>query len=78
VEEIRLGRNFVRAGDVVRVTASREGKRDGFRAIFRHAVLDDDGQVKHVEVYGAPGQRAKAFRTFTLDRIQRVAQSRQR
>lgn len=71
-----MGRNFVRVGDVVRVLPSKPGKRDGFLATVREIACDEAGEVRHVEVYGAPTGRPVAFHALRLDRIARVAQSR--
>ena len=75
-DEIRLGRNFIRSGDTVKVRPSKEGKRDGFKAIFKRAKLDDNGDVKWVDVIGGAHDRRQE-RSLRLDRIQRVAQTRQ-
>lgn len=75
VEKYRVGRNFIRVGDVVRVRAA-PGKRNGFKATVRAIKIDErTGQVGEVEVFGGPAGRAMV-RTFRRDRIERVAQSR--
>lgn len=76
--EIRLGRNFIRPGDTVRVLPSRPGRRDGFLATVREIVVDDSGSVKHVEVMGGPNGRPRAFHALRLERIARVAQTKAR
>ncbi len=75
VEKYRVGRNFIRVGDVVRVKAA-PGKRNGFTATVRAIKIDErTGQVGEVEVFGGPVGRAM-IRTFRRERIERVAQSR--
>lgn len=76
VDELRMGRNFVRVGDTVRVLPSRPGKRDGFLATLRAIVTDDAGAVRHLEVYGAPTGRPVAFHALRLERVRRVSQTR--
>ncbi len=82
VPEYRKGRNFIRVGDAVKVTPSRKGKKDGFlgtvRAIHAAAVGPSGPQVVRVDVFGGPGKRVPALRSLTPDRLQRVAQSRNR
>lgn len=73
--EVRVGRNFIRAGDTVRVRPSAPGRRDGYLARFQHAELDDAGNVRWVEVVGGPRGR-HATRSLRLDRIERVAQTK--
>lgn len=75
VEKYRVGRNFIRVGDVVRVKAA-PGKRNGFTATVRSIKMDErTRQVGEVEVFGGPPRRAMV-RTFRRDRIERMAQSR--
>ena len=75
VDEYRRGRNFIRVGDVVRVTAT-PGKRNGFLATVRAIFLDEQTyDVSEVEVFGGPPGRAMV-RTFRPERIQRRAQTR--
>ncbi len=75
VDRYRVGRNFIRVGDVVRVKAA-PGKRNGFKATVRAIKVDErTGHVGEVEVFGGPAGRA-AFRSFRRERIERVAQSR--
>jgi hypothetical protein len=76
VDEVRHGRNFIRKGDTVKVRPSREGRKDGFTAVFRGAKLDDDGNVRWVDVIGGPRGRVQHLRSFPLDRIRRLAQTR--
>lgn len=68
--EIRLGRNFVRIGDTVKCSP-HVGRRFLARVL---SINEVDGTVQ-VTVYGGPAGRALT-RTFTTDRISRVAQTR--
>jgi hypothetical protein len=70
--EIRLGRNFVRVGDVVRVTPSRPRKRDGFTGKVVTIRGTDAGVATHVDV----ADPRHNLRTLDLGRIRRVAQTR--
>lgn len=46
ITEYRVGRNFIRLGDTVRVLPSKPGRRDGFRAtVTRIEALDDGSPV---------------------------------
>jgi len=77
VYEIRVGRNFIRKGDTVKVKAvpGRPGQaaQSGFLAKFLYAVVNDDDSIRYVEVVGG---RNGANRSLKLDRIKRVAQTR--
>ena len=74
--EIRLGRNFIREGDTVKVLPSRPGKRDGFVAKFLYATVNEDGSINYVEVLGAPTGRCPAWRSLPVERIGRVSQTK--
>lgn len=74
VKEWRLGRNFIRVGDVVKVLPPPDRKGTSFEAIVREIAVEG-GEVKHVEVLGGKKGRL-AIRFVTLDRIKRVAQIR--
>lgn len=79
VNEIRDpqgGRNMIREGDVVFVSPSRPGRRDGFEATFRFAKTVN-GRVEYVEVYGGPHGRA-GLRSIRPERIKRRSQARRR
>lgn len=67
------GRNFIRRGDTVKV--SPPGSTT-FKARFHHAVLDDDGSIIEIEVFGGPAQRCPAFRTVRPHSVYRVAQTK--
>jgi hypothetical protein len=75
IEEIRVGRNFIRKGDRVHVKPSRSGRRDGFEGRFLYAEVAD-GAIANVCVFGAPAGRTLVQRFFPLDRIERKAQTR--
>lgn len=75
LDKVRLGgRNYLRPGDVVKVTPSKPGKRDGFEG--RVLRIRQAGDVE-VDVVGGPGGRG-GVRTFKLERLRRVAQTRRR
>lgn len=74
VNEIRVGRNFIRVGDVVKVLPPPDRKGTSFEAIVREIAVEG-GEVKHVEVLGGKKGRL-ATRFVTIDRIKRVAQVR--
>lgn len=72
VSEVRVGRNFIREGDLVRVKPTL-GRHDGFDARFRYAEIEGDRTT--VCVVGAPRGRAICTRFFPLDRIERRQQT---
>lgn len=74
VDEVRVGRNFIRVGDTVKVLPTKKGKRDGFIGTVTGIFTDDDGTVKYVEVNGDP--RGFRNRALHLDRIERRQQKR--
>ena len=74
VDAYRVGRNFIRVGDVVKVRPSRPGKHDGFRGKVR-AIFQEGDAVTRVDVWGGANGGA-SLRSFTPDRLTRVAQSR--
>ncbi len=67
-------RNFIRAGDLVRV-AKAGADRSGFDARVQRFVLDGD-QVSYVDVVVVGGPRRGTFRSVRPERIQRKAQTR--
>lgn len=74
VDEYFPNRNAIRIGDTVKCQPLR-GSR--FPATVRRIKVDEYGAVHEVEVFGAEKpKRASHIRTFTPDRISRVAQSR--
>ena len=80
VTEYRMGRNYVRVGDIVKVKPSAPKKRDGFEARVRAITVKQDPakpfgiQVVFEVVGGARGRCM--IRNVRPDRIQRVAQVR--
>lgn len=72
-DKFKLGRNYVRLGDHVKVKPSRPGKHDGFKGRVCLIRTDAAGGVTSLDI---PDQRG-GMRTIPIDRIQRVAQSRQ-
>lgn len=79
ITEYRVGRNFIRLGDTVRVLPSKPGRRDGFRAtITRIEALDDEDLPVAVHLCvtltfkGASHHpQAGMARVVTPDRIER-------
>ena len=87
VEEIKDpqgGRNYIRHGDGVKVTAG-PGDKQSFKARFMYAVVDDDGVIVEVTVYGGKGfdpakpdmEQDAVVKTRTLRpcRIRRMSQA---
>jgi hypothetical protein len=76
VPEYRPGRNFIRPGDTVKCSPL---VGVSFRAVVTRILQREGTGEVEIEVVGGPvsvrGER-KAIRTFTPDRISRVAQSR--
>lgn len=73
MKEYRLGRNFIRVGDVVKVTPSSPGKHDGFEARVL-AIYDQDGEIVFQLLGGTRGRLHTRF--IRAERIRRVAQVR--
>ena len=73
LDKFKMGRNYVRIGDHVKVKPSSKGKRDGFKARVLMIRADDAGMVEYIDVAAPNGN----LRTLPVARIQRVAQSRQ-
>lgn len=73
--EIRHGRNFIRAGDLVRARPSRDGKHDGFVARFLYAGHDKSPYyaVQELDAGGKP----VAFRFLKPERVKRLAMTKQ-
>ena len=80
VTEYRMGRNYVRVGDIVKVKPSAPKKRDGFEArVTAIAVEQDPDRAFGIRVIfqvvgGCRGRHHTRF--VRPDRIQRVAQVR--
>lgn len=73
--EVRHGRNFIRRGDMVRVSPSRPGKHDGFVARFVYADEDRGGTYFMLqEVTTVKGGRVIpcGFRTLKPERVRRL------
>ena len=72
ITEYRPGRNFIRVGDTVKCKP-KVGK--SFKAVVTQiAQRDETGEIEITVIGGKPG--FKAIRTFTPDKIDRVAQTR--
>lgn len=65
-----LGEKALAADDFVKVKPSAPGKKDGFIGVFRGIWIDDDGQVKGVDVWGDKRAARQRMRTFRPDRIE--------
>lgn len=66
---VRLGRCFVRPGDLVHVRPSRPNRRDGFEAVVRRILGTDPVSVEVVS------RRNGHIRTVFVERIQRRSQA---
>lgn len=73
IGEMRVGRNFIRVGDVVHVKPSRPGKRDGFDGKVVSIRANDDGSIRWLDVSGPKG-----LRSVVPDQVQRRAQTKAR
>jgi hypothetical protein len=73
ISEYRVGRNFIRVGDAVKITPSAPRKRDGFVAEVKEIEIDEQGNPKAIHVIGG---KNGAFRAIRPERIKRVAQSK--
>lgn len=74
VMEYRMGRNFIRVGDVVRITPSKPKKRDGGIAKVQKMVETTEG----VEFHVAMKDRLRVFREDRVQRVQQVRGGEQR
>lgn len=75
VEEYFPNRNAIRIGDIVKC---RTPTGRPFMARVRRIRVDEYGDVREVEVFGAATRlRVPSTRTFPPSQIYRVAQSRQ-
>lgn len=75
ITEYRVGRNFVRLGDVVHITGPTAGKR-GFDAVVKQIVADDNEVVAEVHVSVVTGKQAGFSRVVRPERVERKAQTR--
>lgn len=73
LDEYRVGRNFIRVGDVVHVKPSRPGKRDGFDSRVLRIRGNQSAGVVGVDV---TDPRNGGTRTITPDRIERRTQTK--
>lgn len=72
ISEVRHGRNFIRAGDLVRVKPSRSGKHDGFTAKFLYSNETGNFALQELDYSGSH----VAFRFIEACRIKRLATTR--
>lgn len=72
VDTWRVGRNFIRTGDTVKVLPSRPKKKDGGPATVLRMYLDDAGEKVATVLVRHEGKE----RFYRADRIARVAQTR--
>lgn len=68
VSEFKVNGRTVRAGDIVKISPSRPGKKDGFEGKVRGADLRD-GTIISIEVTGAPRGRPPAARSVRPERV---------
>lgn len=77
--EVRHGRNYIRAGDRVKVRPSQDGKHDGFPAVFKYADEDAGGAyycVLRLERIKGAREVGCGFRFLRPERIKRTATTR--
>jgi len=73
LQEFRLGRNFIRVGDLVHIKPSKPGKRDGFDARVLRIRGNQSAGVTGVDV---ADPRNGGLRTLLPERIERRAQTK--
>lgn len=75
---VRHGRNFIRAGDLVRVAPSQPGKHDGFPAILKYAETDNGGLFYCLQALeSAKGKLIPTgFRFMRPERVRRTASTK--
>lgn len=71
------GSTFTR-GDQITVLPSQPRHRDGFLAKVLAGIVDDDGVLVAVEVFGAPNYKAPGVRTLRVDRLRPIVTRRRR
>lgn len=80
VKEFRFdgARNFIRVGDLIKVTAKPPVDKKGFDAIVRRIDADEQGNIVQVEVIPKTGKSSNIgkIRTITPERIERKAQTK--
>lgn len=74
VSEVQHNRNWIRAGDLLRVRPSRSGKHDGFAARFLYA--DEDRSPYYALLQLDTDGTPVAHRFVRPERVKRLAQSR--
>lgn len=72
VDKIVLESDEIERGTEVRVTPSAPGMRDGFKAKFISARVDEDGKIIEITVFGSPGTVVDAMRTYPAKRIRKI------
>lgn len=73
VDEVRHGgRNFIRVGDIVKVSPPR---KRSFEATVRKIVVDNENQVRWFEVYGGAGGH-RSVRCVRPELVSRKAQAK--
>ncbi len=72
----RVGRNFIRLGDTVKVKPSKPRKRDGFIGTVTRIELADDPTAPPKAVHVVGQEKGASFRALRPERIQRMAQKK--
>ena len=78
VTEIEIDGELVSQGTEIKVRHSAPSVRDGFKAQFWRALINDNGELLEITVFGSPGSIAPAMRTFKPERIERIIPRRPR
>jgi hypothetical protein len=65
-------------GDQIVVKPSAPRHRDGFVARVLGARLDAEGNVEHVDVFGAPGSKAPLLRSLRPERLAPMSRPKRR
>jgi hypothetical protein len=73
--EYRAGRNFIRLGDIVKVTTPEKGSKLTGRVTRIDGDTDGNVTAVHYLVVGGRDSQIGKSRATTADRIERVAQS---
>jgi hypothetical protein len=77
VHEFKLRGRQVIAGDFVKI-APTPGKRDGFEGKVKYALVDEDGELVEVTVFGGRSGRAPSFRSVRPIRVTTFSQETQK
>jgi hypothetical protein len=72
LDEVRMGRNWLRSGDPCRVSPSRPNKRDGGVGKFLSVDVNEDGEPEVFNVF-LKGQ----FRSLRPGRVSRVVSTKE-